>query len=153
MKPLSAVHLWVLLWRAAHAVETVDRRIIAALGLCGSDFGILEVLLHKGPLPVNVIGKKILLTSGSITTAVDRLARKGLVRREPSPGDGRSVLVALTSTGEALISQACPRHAMELEPAFSVLSREERSTLAALLKKLGKHAETLSSEAVASDIS
>jgi len=60
------------------------------LELCGSDFAVLEALLHKGPLPVNEIGKKILLTSGSITVAIDRLEKRGLVERRAHGTDRRA---------------------------------------------------------------
>ncbi len=66
----NATHVWLILWRAFHAIEQNALRSIAATGLGLSDFAVLEALLHKGPQPVNVLGRRILLTSGSITTAV-----------------------------------------------------------------------------------
>jgi len=83
----AASHVWWVLRRAAHAIEQNAVRSISALGLGLSEFAVLEVLLHKGPQPVNVIGKKVLLTSGSITAAVDRLESKKLVRRTADTGD------------------------------------------------------------------
>src|SRR5262245_37563826 len=77
----TGVHIWLVLWKAARSVEEYAEINISQLEICGSDFAVLEALLHKGPLPVNEIGRKILLTSGSITTAVDRLEGKGLVER------------------------------------------------------------------------
>src|SRR5256886_16587753 len=75
----SGVHVFLVLWKAARAVESYAEKSIAGLEMCGSDFAVLEALLHKGSLPVNEIGKKVLLTSASITVAVDRLEAKGLV--------------------------------------------------------------------------
>src|SRR6202158_5497358 len=77
----TGVHVFPVLWKAAGAVGAYAEKSIFGLELCGSDFAVLEALLHKGPLPVNEIGKKVLLTSGSITVAVDRLETKGLVER------------------------------------------------------------------------
>ncbi|MGD8797969.1 MAG: MarR family transcriptional regulator, partial [Desulfobacterales bacterium] len=74
-------HIRLVLWKAAKAVEKVDRASIAQTSLGLSDFTIMEALLHKGPLPVNKIGQKVLLTSGSMTAAVDRLEGKGFVKR------------------------------------------------------------------------
>ena len=74
-------HIRLVLWKAAKAVEKVDRESIDRTGLGLSDFTILEALLHKGPLTINQIGQKVLLTSGSMTAAVNRLERKGLVQR------------------------------------------------------------------------
>lgn len=139
-KGLSGPHLWLVLWRAAHAVETRSHTHIASLGLAASDFAALEALLHKGPLPVNEIGRKVLLTSGSITTAVDRLEKKGMVKRESHPEDRRVRVVRLTGKGKKFITAAFAAHARELENVAAPLSPTERKTLLRLLKKLGKHA-------------
>jgi MarR family 2-MHQ and catechol resistance regulon transcriptional repressor len=77
----TGVHVFLVMWKALHAVEAYAQRSVAELEMCGSDFAVLEALLHKGPLPINELGKKVLLTSGSITVAVDRLESKGLVER------------------------------------------------------------------------
>src|SRR5690242_16128570 len=94
-----STHLWLVLMKAHQALREHDLRSIEATGLCMSDFLTLEVLLHKGPQPVNVIGEKVQLTSGSITTAVDRLEQKGLVERQLSESDRRIRVVHLTSEG------------------------------------------------------
>src|SRR6185295_20349840 len=85
----SGVHLWLVLWKAMRAVEAHALKSIASQPICGSDFAVLEALLHKGPLPVNVIGRKVLLTSGSITAAVDRLEAQDLVERRAHARDRR----------------------------------------------------------------
>src|SRR5690242_15236419 len=110
----TGTHVWLVLSRANRAVEARALQSIAGTGLCASDFGLLEALLHKGPLPVNVLGRKLLLTTGSITTAVDRLARRGLVRRKEHPQDRRVRLVELTTEGRQLIEPAFVQHAADL---------------------------------------
>jgi MarR family 2-MHQ and catechol resistance regulon transcriptional repressor len=140
---ISGAHLWLILMKAHRALAQVDARSIAASKLGLSDFAVLEILLHKGPLPVNTIGRQVMLTSGSITTAVDRLEEKGLVRRQASPDDRRVTFVTLTAPGRALIRRVFKVHADRLETLFEPLSESERSTLAKLLKKLGKYAENL----------
>jgi MarR family 2-MHQ and catechol resistance regulon transcriptional repressor len=134
----TGVHTWLVLWKAARAVEAEALRSIADTGLCSSDFSILETLLHKGPLPVNVIGRKVMLTTGSITTAVDRLAGRGLVARREDPDDRRVRRVVLTPKGKRLIEPAFATHGADLDKVVSVLSRQERATLVSLLRKLGK---------------
>ena len=129
--------------KAYRALAQVDARSIASSGLGLSDFAVLEILLHKGPLPVNTIGRQVMLTSGSITTAVDRLEKKQFVRRQACPKDRRVTHVTLTAAGRALIQQVFKTHAGKLEAVFEPLSTAERSTLATLLKKLGKHGESL----------
>jgi MarR family 2-MHQ and catechol resistance regulon transcriptional repressor len=137
------VHVWLILMKAYGAIQAVAAKSIADSNLCPSDFQILEVLLHKGALPVNTIGRKIMLTSGSISTAVDRLEKRKLVRRDPSINDARVIYVSLTGTSHALIQRIFSRHAQRMEDVFGLLSDEERLLLEELLKKVGKHAESL----------
>jgi MarR family 2-MHQ and catechol resistance regulon transcriptional repressor len=136
----SGVHVWLVLMKAfqalmPHAAESIER---TELG--DSDFRVLEALLHKGPLPVNTVGPKVWLTPGSISVAVDRLVKKGLVSRNDHPGDRRVRQVELTANGRALIMRGFREHAAAMETVVSVLSRNERLMLLRLLKKLGKHA-------------
>jgi len=137
----TAPHLRLVLWKAAKAVEKVDRASISETGLHLSDFAIMEVLLHKGPLPIKTIGEKVLLTSGSMTAAINRLEKKGYVRRNQDPADGRSFYVHLTEVGRGVIESAYEQHEKQLEKITGVLTREERADLVRLLKKMGKHAE------------
>jgi MarR family transcriptional regulator, 2-MHQ and catechol-resistance regulon repressor len=132
-----ATRVWVVLWKAAHAIEQNAVRSVSALGLGLSDFALLEVLLHKGPQPVNAVGKRILLTSGSITTAIDRMESKKLVRRKVDPQDQRARIVQLTPKGHELIECAFWQHAADLEETMAVLSPNERKELIRLLKKVG----------------
>jgi len=113
------------------------------MGLGLSDFGVLEILLHKGPLPINVIGAKIRLTSGSISTAIDRLEEKRLVERRDDPDDRRARVVHLTPEGRKLIECAFAEHAAAMEHATSGLSPLERRKAIRLLKKLGTKVSTL----------
>src|SRR5262245_27854102 len=111
----SGVHVFLVLWKAARAVETYAENSISLLEMCGSDFAVLEALLHKGPLPVNEIGRKILLTSGSITVAVDRLEAKELVQRRAHGSDRRTRVVHLTKKGRNLIARVFADHAVDME--------------------------------------
>jgi len=142
----SGVHVWLVLWKAAQAVEAYAKESIIDLDICGSDFAVLEALFHKGALPINEIGKKVLLTSGSITVAVDRLETKGLVQRRASPDDRRAKIVHLTSEGRKLITRAYAEHAADMENLASDLSASERATLIRLLKKIGYKAADGSSQ-------
>jgi MarR family 2-MHQ and catechol resistance regulon transcriptional repressor len=133
----SAIRVWLILWKAARAVEQNATASVSGLGLGLSDFAVLEVLLHKGPQPVNVIGRKILLTSGSITTAIDRLESRKLVHRTVHLEDRRTRLVELTRKGTRLIECAFRQHALDMEETMALLSHNERLELIRLLKKLG----------------
>ena len=134
----SGVHVFLVLWKAAHAVEAYAKNSISHLEMCGSDFAVLEALLHKGPLPINEIGRRVLLTSGSITVAVDRSEAKGLVERLESSTDRRTRIVRLTKEGRKLITRAYAKHAADFERLVSdSLTLAERATLIRLLKKIG----------------
>jgi MarR family transcriptional regulator, 2-MHQ and catechol-resistance regulon repressor len=128
--------------KAHQALNRHAMRSIAETGLCFSDFAVLEILLHKGPLPVNTLGAKVDLTSGSATAAIDRLARKGLVRRADDPHDRRARIVHLTAKGRKLIEKAFREHELDMDAATRGLTTGEKSALADLLKKLGKSAIT-----------
>ncbi len=142
MQDTSGVHVWLVLGKAfqAMAVRAQESLKLGRAGLGDSEFRVLEVLLHKGPLPVNTIGPKVWLTPGSISVAVDRLEKKGLVKRK-NTDDRRVRLVELTPKGRAVITKTFREHAAAMEEAAGVLSKEERLTLLRLLKKLGKGGE------------
>ncbi len=137
----EGVHLWLLLWKATKVLEGQARRSVQGTGLGLSDFGVLEALLHKGPLPVNALRQKVLLSSGSTTAAVDRLERSGLVLRSETATDRRTRIVRLTGKGSKLISVLFRRHAADMERAFSSLDKTERDTLASILRRLGRAPE------------
>jgi MarR family transcriptional regulator, 2-MHQ and catechol-resistance regulon repressor len=143
----SGVHVFLVLWKAARAVEAYAEKSITDLEMCGSDFAVLEALLHKGPLPVNEIGKKILLTSGSITVAIDRLEKKGLVERRSHGTDRRARIVHLTMEGKKLITRIYAVHAADMEKLTGAsLTKAERKTLINLLKKIGYNAAAQNEE-------
>src|SRR2546421_12754436 len=133
-------HVWLVMLKAMQALTRYAAAGIEETGLGDSDFRVLEVLLHKGPLPVNTIGPKVWLTPGSISVAVDRLVKKGLVSRKDFAADRRVRRVELTAKGRALIARGFKEHAAAMEAVAGVLSKNERLTLLRLLKKLGKHA-------------
>ncbi len=141
----SGVHVFLVLWKAASAVQSYAEASISDLEMCGGDFVVLEALLHKGPLPVNEIGKKVLLTSGSITVAVDRLETRGLVERRAHGTDRRARVVHLTKEGRKLITRIYADHAADMEwLASASLKGQERETLIRLLKKIGYKATAVS---------
>src|SRR5215472_2798552 len=139
----TGIHLWLVLWKAFEALQAHAYRNIRSVGLGLSDFAVLELLLHKGPNPVNSIGARVGLTSGSATVAIDRLERRRLTVRKNDPRDRRARVVHLTPRGRRLIEKAFTRHAKAMERVVGGLSKRECSLAARLLKKLGKHAAAL----------
>src|SRR5713101_7510524 len=138
----SGTHLWLVMMKAHRTLERWATHSIESSEVGLSDFAVMEMLLHKGPQPVNAIGRRIELTSGAITTAVDRLESRGLVTREAHPSDRRARVVRLTSAGEQRAAEAFAVHKRAMDLAASELSKSERATLIELLKKLGISAGT-----------
>jgi MarR family 2-MHQ and catechol resistance regulon transcriptional repressor len=137
----GGVHLWLILWKAFRSMQAHADRSIAALGLCQSDFGVLEALLHKGPLPVKSLGQKVQLTSGAMTAAIDRLAARGWVTRQDDPGDRRVRTIYLTPDGRKVIRALFAGHERDMDAAVSGLSARERTEAIDLLRKLGRTAQ------------
>ena len=137
----SGTHLWLILLKAQRTLERHAVRSVEKSGLGLSDFGILEALLHKGPLLVSDLGRRIHLTSGSITTAVDRMAARGWVERVSDPRDRRARRVRLTPKGEAQIAPVFAAHRKAMDAVAEGLTQAERMTVIRLLKKLGLSAQ------------
>ena len=136
-------HVWLVMMKAMRALTRYAAAGIEDTGLGESDFGVLEVLLHKGPLPVNTIGPIVDLTPGSISIAVDRLFAKGLVSRVEGAEDRRVRIVALTPRGKDLIVSALRKHSGQMRKVFSELNPEELRGLEQALKRVGKRAAAL----------
>jgi MarR family 2-MHQ and catechol resistance regulon transcriptional repressor len=143
------VHAWLVMMKAMQAVTRYALADLEKSGLGASDFAVLEVLLHKGPLPVNVIGPKVNLTPGSISVAVDRLVAKGLVSRIECPEDRRVRIVALTSRGRGVITPIFRQHVATMDKVFAGLSSDELREFERQLKHIGRQAESLFEQAVA----
>ena len=134
---MTAPRLWLVIAKSYRALSLLAEQSIANTGLCLTDFVALEALLHKGPLTISEIQEKVRLASGSMTAAVDRLEKLGLVVRKSSRSDRRARVVELTAQGKRLAASCFQRHANDLEALLSALSQEEKKQLYESLKKLG----------------
>jgi len=123
--------------RSHRAISLLAAQNIAKAGLCLTDFAALEALLHRGPLTISEIQNKVLLASGSMTAAIDRLEKLKLVTRKSSPSDRRARLVKLTPEGKRLAASCFKQHAEDLEELMSVLSMRQKREVYDCLKKLG----------------
>jgi MarR family 2-MHQ and catechol resistance regulon transcriptional repressor len=132
--------------KAMRALTRYAAADIEGTGLGLSDFAVLEVLLHKGPLPVNTIGPIVDLTPGSISIAVDRLFAKGLVSRVESEEDRRVRIVALTPRGKDLIVPAFRKHSAQMKKVFCELNPEELCGFETARERVGKRAAALMDE-------
>ena len=139
-KRSDPVHCWLVWRKADEAAHDYLYRGIEETGISDTDFRVLEALLHKGPLPVNTIGK-VHLTPGSISVTVDRLLEKGLVSRAESSEDRRVRIVALTKSGKDLIVPIFRKHSAEIGKVFADANPKELQILESVLKKAGKRAK------------
>ena len=134
---LLALDTYVKLVRASESVVARVIRPLAAVGLTEGQFGVLEMLLHLGPLSQREIGRKQFRTGGNVTVVVDNLEKRGLVRRQRDHDDRRLVIVHLTDAGRALIEAVFPGHVARIVEALAALSPEQQSVLGQLTRTLG----------------
>jgi MarR family transcriptional regulator, 2-MHQ and catechol-resistance regulon repressor len=134
---IAAPRLWWVITRSHHALKLLAEQSIMNTGLCLTDFAALEALLHKGPLTISEIQDKVMLASGSMTAAIDRLEKRGLVARKSTSSDRRARIIELTREGKRVAAAYFEKHARDLEDLMSVLSAKEKRQVYASLKKLG----------------
>jgi MarR family 2-MHQ and catechol resistance regulon transcriptional repressor len=134
---IAAPRLWWVMMRSHRALRLLAEQSIANAGLCLTDFAALEALLHKGSLSISEIQDKVQLASGSMTAAIDRLEKHGLVVRKSTASDRRARIVQLTEEGKRVAAACFEKHASDLEDLMSVLSANEKQQLYASLRKLG----------------
>jgi len=149
-KPPEVLHAWLIMLKAWQSMSRYVLPTLLEEGLGESDFRVLEVLLHKGPMPVNAIGPKVDLNPGSVSVAVDRLYKKGFVSRVECSSDRRIRTVSLTEKGREMFAPLFRRHAALIKRAFQDVSPEELQQLEGVLKKIGKRAEGLAEKKTSS---
>jgi MarR family 2-MHQ and catechol resistance regulon transcriptional repressor len=135
-----ALKLWVILSRTHAAILDRSAQDAARHGLTPAELAVLDVLFHKGPLLLGDVQKKVLVSSGGVTYLVDRLERRGLVRRKLCPSDRRARYAELTEEGDALMKRIFPEHVECLCEALAGLDPDEQRAATILLRKLGVHA-------------
>jgi len=142
-KTPEPIHTWdAMLW-VLRAIRHLALPPILKEGLGDSDFRVLDVLLHKGPMPVNALGPRVDLNPGSVSVAVDRLYKKGLVSRVESESDRRVRTVSLTEKGRRVFVPVFRQHAALIKRAFQDVSPEEQRQMEEVLKRIGRRAEEL----------
>lgn len=132
-----SLHLFVVLSRAYKTLMDVVKKDVKQYGLNLTEFAVLELLYHKGAQPIQQIGNRILLASGSITYVVDQLSKKGFLKRTPCHEDRRVIYAELTAAGKEMFDQIFPQHQKAIQQTLDGLSVEEKEILILLLKKLG----------------
>jgi len=136
-KERRALSAYVKLIRASESAHAFAMRGLSEEGLTPTQFAVLEVLYHLGPLYASDIARKILKTGGNLTMVVSNLVRCGLVRRSKNAEDRRYVLVELTAKGRELMRRIFPRHAAQIVEAMGRLTPSEQKQLAIFCRKLG----------------
>jgi MarR family transcriptional regulator, 2-MHQ and catechol-resistance regulon repressor len=137
----QSLKLFIVLSRAHRAINDHVHKFIQQHGLNPTEFAVLELLYHKGRQPLQQIGGKILLASGSITYVVDKLEKKELLVRVACPNDRRVTYAEITEKGKKMIENMFPSHERRIHELLSVLTPDEKATAIDLLKKLGHYAD------------
>lgn len=137
----DSLNLYIALSRASEWVNAHGDRDIRNYGLNRTEFGVLELLYHKGAQPIQQIGGKVLMSSGNITYVVDKLEKKEFVKRKTSTEDRRLIFAEITNKGKQFIEEVFPKHTEVIEKAVAGLTAEEKKIASQLLKKLGKFAQ------------
>lgn len=134
---------FTVLHRATNASQEVTKKQILTSNLNLTEFAVMELLYHKGEQPIQIIGKKVLIASSSITYVVDKLEQKGFVHRKSCANDRRVTYAALTDLGHQQIKAIFPAHEQKIAEIFEILSNEELEILTDLLKRVGHHASQI----------
>jgi len=142
----QAIQAYVKLMRASRSVVSRVEPLVGAQGLTLTQLGVLEGILHKGPMTHRELGRKVLTSAGNMTDVVDKLEGRGLVRRVRAATDRRQVRVELTEAGRELIESLFPRHAEDIARAMAGLDPAELGQLGGLLRKLGIAAARMTEE-------
>lgn len=140
----QSLKLYIVLSRANKAINEVTNQFFQQNGLNPTEFAVLELLYHKGRQPLQQIGNKILLASGSITYVIDKLEKRGYLRRVSCDSDRRVTYAEITDEGTEFMDGLFPEHEQHLHELLSVLTPEEKDTVIELLKKLGLSIKDLS---------
>ncbi|WP_025948390.1 MarR family winged helix-turn-helix transcriptional regulator [Geobacillus thermocatenulatus] len=138
----QSLKLFIVLSRAYRSVSDQVNKSIQSFGVNPTEFAVLELLYHKGDQPLQQIGEKILLASGSITYVIDKLENKGLIVRRACERDRRVTYASITDSGRQFIQRVFPEHAETIHETVAALTAAEKEQAIALLKKLGYGAKT-----------
>lgn len=138
-----SLKLFIVLSRAMQSITKRVEEDIKSHGINPTEFGVLELLYHKGDQPIQKIGEKVLLASSSITYVVDKLEQKGFLIRKPCAKDRRVTYASITDKGKKLMDDIFPEHREAIREIFGGLQPEEKKWMIEHLKKLGFHAENL----------
>jgi MarR family 2-MHQ and catechol resistance regulon transcriptional repressor len=136
-KKRRALNAYIKLSRAAEAVNDYVNAHLRDYKLTVSQFGVLEVIYHLGPMQTGELGHKILKSSGNMTLVIDNLEKRGLVQREQREDDRRCIDIHLTAEGEKLVKDILPKHVAGVVKTFGVLTADEQNQLGALCRRLG----------------
>ncbi len=140
----QSLKLFIVLSRAHKAISEQTNQFFQENGVNPTEFAVLELLYHKGRQPLQKIGGKILLASGSITYVIDKLEKRGFITRVNCPTDRRITYAEITEEGEAFMADIFPAHEQKIHELTSVLSPDEKEQAIELMKKIGLSIKDLS---------
>jgi len=138
VEPNQSLKLFVVMSKAYRAINDYTNKFIQKEGVNPTEFAVLELLYHKGEQPLQHIGDKILLASGSITYVVDKLEKKGFLKRVACPNDRRVTYAHITEEGAKFLEGIFPAHQERIEEIMNTLTNEEKAMVIECMKKIGQ---------------
>ena len=138
---VQALDSFIKVMRVSSSLLISTTRELRKVNLTNSQFGVLEALLHLGPMHQNILCRKMLVSGGNMTVVIDNLEKRALIKRETDAEDRRCIMVHLTDAGRKLITEYFPHHAEVIEQLMSRLNPKEHQQLGRLLRKLGRSIE------------
>lgn len=131
-----ALSTFVKLLRATETVSAKVHKKLPGLKLTISQFGVLEALYHLGPMCQRDIARKILKSPANLTTVIDNLEKRNLVKRQRNENDRRYFTVVLLEKGDKLMEEIFPDHGARIVRVMDKLTESEQQQLGNLCKKL-----------------
>ncbi len=139
----TSLKLFIVLTRALDSVKKSIEKDIRSYGLNPTEFAVLELIYNKGEQPIQRIGEKVLIASSSITYVVDKLEKKNLLLRTPSPEDRRIIYASITDEGRKMMDEIFPVHSKQIQKILGGLDESEKKDVIEKLKKLGLFAKSV----------
>ena len=141
-KTVEGLNSYIKLIRAAESLSSKINLVLNESDLTESQFGVLDALIHLGPMKQKELGKKILKSGGNITMVINNLEKRGLVQRKKGEKDKRQFIIHLTNSGKNLIQELLPTITKKIKNYFEILSSDEQKKLQRICKIIGLQVRT-----------
>ncbi len=137
------IKAFTVFMKASQSVEKLIKQDFLKKEINLNEYAVMELLYHRGEMPIQSIGKRVLMGSGSITYVIDKLEKKGFLYRKPCEEDRRKMFACITDAGKEYMDIRVKEQEALITKVFAEWDDEEVGTAIDLLKRVGKYAESL----------